>query len=55
MKEINLKKQNKILWIVISCILIVTIATGLSLFGVFYFNYGTDPVVEENAHAVTNQ
>ena len=52
MKEINLKKQNKILWIVISCILIVTIATGLSLFGVFYFNYGTDPVVEENAQNV---
>ncbi|MBQ4072143.1 MAG: alkaline phosphatase [Clostridia bacterium] len=49
MKEIDLKKQNKILWIIISCVLIVTIATSVTLFGVYYFNYGTDPVVEEKA------
>ncbi|MBQ8178688.1 MAG: alkaline phosphatase [Clostridia bacterium] len=52
MKEIDLKKQNKILWIVVSCVLIVTIATGLSLFGVFYFSYGTDPVIEDDAQNV---
>ncbi len=52
MKEIDLKKQKKILWIVISCVLLVTIAGSLTLFGVYFFNYGTDPVVEENAQNV---
>ena len=53
MREIDLKKQNKILWIIISCVLVVTIVTSLTLFGVFYFDYGTDDfVVEENAQNV---
>ncbi len=52
MKKIDLKKQNKILWIVISCVLVVTIVTGLSLFGVFFFTYGTDPVIEADAQNV---
>ena len=52
MREIDLKKQNKILWIIISCVLIITIATSLTLFGVFFFSYGTDIVVEENAQNV---
>lgn len=52
MKEIDLKKQKKVLWIVISCVLIITIITSLTLFGVFYFNYGTDVVVEEKAQNV---
>ncbi len=53
MREIDLKKQNRILWIVVSCILVVTIVTSLTLFGVFYFDYGTDDlVVEENAQNV---
>lgn len=52
MREIDLKKQNKILWAVIACVLIVTIATSLTLFGVFYFDYGTDPVIEEKAQNV---
>lgn len=52
MREIDLKKQNKILWIVVSCVLVVTIVTSLTLFGVFFFNYGTDPVVDEDAQNV---
>ncbi len=52
MREIDLKKQKKILWIVISVVLVVTIATSLTLFGVFFFSYGENPVVESKAQNV---
>ena len=52
MKEIDIKKQNKILTIVISCILVVTIVTGLTLFGVFFYTYGEKPQTEAKAQNV---
>ncbi len=52
MREIDLKKQMKILWVVVSVVLVITIATSLTLFGVFFFSYGEDPVVDDEAQNV---
>lgn len=51
MKQVDLKKQNRILTIVLVCLLSVTIVVSATLFGVFYFDYGVDPEIPAEAKA----
>lgn len=45
-KEINLKRENKILWIVVASILLVVLVSSLIIFSVFYYdNYSKNPVI----------
>ncbi|MBO7156768.1 MAG: alkaline phosphatase, partial [Clostridia bacterium] len=51
MKQIDLKKQNKILITVIAVILSVTVALSCTIFGVFYMDYGVDPDIPDDVRA----
>ncbi|MFA7663582.1 MAG: alkaline phosphatase [Clostridia bacterium] len=52
-REINLKRENKILWIVIASILLIVFSSSLVLFSVYYFdNYSKNPYVSSPAQNI---
>lgn len=52
MREVNLKRQNKILWTAVAIILCLSLALSAVLFTVYYLDYGVKPVTEKRAHNV---
>lgn len=52
-REVNLKRENKVLWIVIASILVVIFASSIVLFCVYYYdNYSKNPLVISNAENI---
>lgn len=52
-REINLKKENKILWIVIASVLVVVFSSSIVLFCVYYYdNYSKNPIVSSRAENI---
>lgn len=52
MREVNLKKQNKILWTAVAIILCLSLALSAVLFTVYYLDYGVKPQTDKRAHNV---
>lgn len=52
MREVNLKRQNRILWTVVAVILCIALALSATLFTVFYLDYGVKPQTETRAKNV---
>ncbi len=52
MKEVNLKRQNKILWVAIATVLVVATVLSSVLFTIFFLDYGVKPQTDKRAQNV---